>query len=120
MNKTLDTQEVQQNKMVSGTDRLLQLKTKLAEKHGEVVFNEAMRVATLEREILDSISSYRKQHKVTQKELAEKIDTKAQQVSKYERAEQTPSLSAVLKICEALGLELSLKSKENQDVIFHS
>ncbi|MBI9013828.1 MAG: helix-turn-helix transcriptional regulator [Clostridiales bacterium] len=104
----------------SGSDSLKHIKKLLEEQHGEEVFNKAMKVAEIERDILDSLTLYRKQHKMTQKQLAEKIDTRPQQVSKYERAEQTPSLSAILKICEALGLELSLKSKENNEVIFHS
>ncbi len=104
----------------SGTERLDHIKQLLKEQHGVVAFNEAMKVAEDERNILDSLTLYRKQQKITQKQLAEKIDTRPQQVSKYERAEQTPSLSAILKMCEALGLELSLKSKENNEVIFHS
>jgi ribosome-binding protein aMBF1 (putative translation factor) len=99
---------------------LTALKLLLSNQHGEVAFNNSMSVARIERELIDSITSFRKHRKITQKDLASNINIKAQQLSKYERLEQVPSMSALIKLCEALGIELSLKSKENETVIFHT
>ena len=101
-----------------GTEALQELRKKMEIQNGEERFNESLTVARYERELIDSITRFRKQHKITQKDLAKEIDTRHQQISKYERAEQSPF--ALLKICEALGLELSLKSRDDNEVIFHT
>lgn len=103
-----------------GSEAITKLREKLLNQHGEDIFNEAMKIARFERELFDSITSFRKQNKLTQQALAEKINTKAQQISKYERAEQVPSLSVLLKLCDALEIDLILKSKKDQTVIFHT
>lgn len=113
-------QKLSNGNFTNGTEALAKLREQLKYQHGEERFNESLKVARYERDLIDSITSFRKQHKVTQKDLAEAVNTKAQQISKYERAEQTPSLSVLLKLCDALGVELSLKSKEDQTVIFHT
>lgn len=120
MKKTGGVNETTNSNNAKGTDALTKLRQTLSDQHGEETFNEAMKVARIERDLLDSITSFRKQKKLTQQDLAEAINTKAQQISKYERAEQTPSLSVLLKLCDALGMELALISKEDQTVIFHT
>ncbi len=105
---------------VEGNEALTKLQNLLNNQHGEPVFHDSLRVARLERDLIDSIVLARKHKKLTQKELAQVLATKAQQISKYERAEQIPSLSVLLKLCDALNLELSLTSKESQTVVFHS
>jgi|LGOV01.1.fsa_nt_gb ribosome-binding protein aMBF1 (putative translation factor) len=106
--------------LTNGTEALTKLRETLKNQHGEEKFNESLKVARYERDLLDSITAFRKKNKVTQQDLADQIKTKAQQISKYERAEQTPSLSAILKVCDALGVEITLKSKEDQTVLFHT
>lgn len=119
--KPAENQKMANNdNFVEGNEALTKLQSLLNNQHGEATFNDSLRVARLERDLIDSIVLARKHKKWTQKELAQVLDTKAQQISKYERAEQIPSLSVLLKLCDALNLELSLTSKENQTVVFHS
>ncbi len=119
--KAMETQNMANNdNFVEGNKSLTKLHNLLNNQHGETTFNDSLRVARLERDIIDSIVLARKHKKLTQKDLAQVLNTKAQQISKYERVEQIPSLSVLLKLCDALNLELSLTSKENKTVVFHS
>lgn len=103
----------------NGTEALNELQKLLEVQHGKESFNLSLQVATLERDLIDSLTKHRKHQKITQKDLAIEIESNHQQISKYERTEQVPSLSAFLKMCGALGLEFTLKSKEDDTVIFH-
>lgn len=105
---------------VEGNEALTKLHTMLNNQHGEVAFDKSLRAARLERDLIDSIVITRKRKKITQQQLAKSLETKAQQISKYERSEQIPSLSVLLKLCDALNLELSLTSKEDNEIVFHS
>ena len=111
---------VSNENFVAGNEVLAKLQGRLEDQHGEKFVTEELRIARLERDLIDSIIRARKYKKLTQKDLALILDTKAQQISKYERTEQIPSLSVLLKLCDALDLELCIRSKEDQSVIFHS
>ena len=112
--------DTNKDNFVEGNEALTNLQSLLNDQHGKAVFNDSLRVARLERNLIDSMILARKHKKLTQKDLAKNLNTKAQQISKYERAEQVPTLSVLLKLCEVLNLELSLKSKEDETVVFHS
>jgi len=120
MKSTEEQYMANNSNFVEGNEALNKLQSMLNKQHGEAIFTDSLRVARLERNLIDSIVLSRKHKNLTQKDLAQFLDTKAQQISKYERAEQIPSLSVLLKLCDALNLELSLISKENQTVIFHT
>lgn len=53
------------------------------------------------------IKEYRILRKMSQEELAEKIGSKKQVISRYERGERIPKISAGKKIADALGISLS-------------
>lgn len=93
--------------LVDGSEALTRLNHQLKDHHWENEFNTSYQLVQLERSLLDTIVSKRKKQHLTQKDLAEVMHTKAQQISKYERADQIPTISVLLKLCEALGLELS-------------
>lgn len=119
--KSTDKQNMaNKDSFVEGNEALTKLRKLLNNQHGEVTFTDSLRVARVERDLIDSIVLTRKHKKMTQNDLAQILETKAQQISKYERAEQIPSLSVLLKLCDALNLELSLTSKEDQTIVFHS
>ena len=108
------------NHFVDGNEALDVLKKSLYIEHGQADLDNSLRIAGLERELLDAIVRARKSNKITQKELADNLRTKPQQLSKYERGQQAPSLSVLLKLCDALNLELTLTTKETHTIIFHT
>ncbi len=55
--------------------------------------------------LIREIVSYRIQQGITQKELAEKIDTKQSSISRFEKSMKMPSISFLTQITNALELE---------------
>ena len=59
---------------------------------------------------------YRLQNKLTQEELAEKVDLSAKYISDLERSEFSPSLEKLDKLAEALKVETYKLLKDENDV----
>lgn len=57
-------------------------------------------------ETANRLLQYRKQHNLSQEELAEKIGVSRQAVSKWERAEASPDIDNLIKIAELYGISL--------------
>lgn len=120
MGKNDDLMAMNNDNMVEGNEALIKLRGLLQDQQGGAEFEESLKVARIERDLIDFITLARKHKKMTQGDLAKILDTKAQQISKYERSEQVPSLSVLLKLCEALNLEISIRSKDDKGMVFHS
>ena len=67
------------------------------------------------QEILQLIKKRRKGLKLTQKQMAEKLDIDQTQYSKYEIGASEISLSKLLKIGEILGLEIDVDIKDKTE-----
>lgn len=63
--------------------------------------------------IAENLISLRKQHKLTQNELAEKLNYSDNTVSRWEKAEITPSIETLEQISIVYGVELEYLLKEN-------
>ncbi len=64
-----------------------------------------------EYELLDKIISLRLKQKMTQKELAEKIDTKQSAVSRLEKGMINPTVDFLNKLASAFGKKLIVEFK---------
>lgn len=63
--------------------------------------------------IADNLISLRKQHKLTQNELAEKLNYSDNTISRWEKAEITPSIETLVQISEVYDVSLESLLKEN-------
>ena len=63
------------------------------------------------RAIIEQIAQTRKDNRVTQEQLANLIGTKKSNISRFEKGETNPSLDFIIRIADALGLNLKLLSK---------
>ena len=54
-----------------------------------------------------------------QKDLAKKLHTTQQQLSKYEVGENSPTVERLYDICQALNLELIVRDKEKGQELVH-
>lgn len=55
----------------------------------------------------DNLKRYRKQHNLTQAELAEKLGTSKQVISRYEAGQRSPKISVAAQFAQALGVPLA-------------
>lgn len=58
--------------------------------------------------LIEEMISIRKQQKITQTELAQKINIKQQTISRIENKENIPSLELFCRIIDALGYKLEI------------
>lgn len=63
--------------------------------------------------IAENLISLRKQHKLTQNELAEKLNYSDNTVSRWEKAEITPSIETLEQISKVYGVDIEYLLKEN-------
>lgn len=63
--------------------------------------------------IIGQLTALREKQKLSQKELAERMNSSQQAVSRIESREINPSLRAVCSMANSLGYELRLVPKEN-------
>ena len=87
------------NKGVSWKD----VKTELLE-DGE--FAKAVKEIEPQYELISQIIEARIEQKITQDELAQRVDTKQSNISRLESGESNPTISFLQKIAEGLGREL--------------
>lgn len=57
--------------------------------------------------IANNISELRKEHKMTQSELAEKLHYSDKAISRWERGDTMPSIEVLCELCELFGVELT-------------
>jgi len=68
-----------------------------------------------EYDFIWKIVKARKEKGLTQKALAEQIGVSQQEISRFERLRHVPNLSSLMKIIDAIGLELMLVNKAPED-----
>lgn len=75
-------------------------------------FRELWDSSQMEYSIIGQLVSLRKQKKISQVELAVKMKSSQQAVSRIEKKEIHPSLKAICSMADSLGYELKLVPKE--------
>ena len=75
-------------------------------------FRKAWDDSRAEYKLIGEMISLRKQERMTQKELAELTGNKQQVISRIERKESIPTISAFSRILDALGYELQIVKKK--------
>lgn len=80
-----------------------------AEKAKDPEFAKGFDLTQREYKLIGEMIKARKRKGLTQKELAQSLGFKQQVISRIETRREVPSLSNVLKISDALGLELYFK-----------
>ena len=66
-------------------------------------------------ELTALLASLRKEKKMTQKELAEKVHVSQAQIARVENFSYTPSLKTITKIADGLNLELTFRDKTTKE-----
>jgi len=66
----------------------------------------------LKYDIIDELVSYRKMHKMTQSEFANKANVKQQMISRFERGDVDPRLSFISKILLAMKKEILIQGSD--------
>lgn len=84
------------------------------ERKNDPEFRKAWDESREEYRLLGEMIALRRKEKVTQKELAERIGTKQQVISRIEKKESSPSLQSFCNILSALGYELQIVKKTNK------
>lgn len=75
-------------------------------------FKEAWAASQMEYALIGQLVSLRKQKNISQGELASKMKSSQQAVSRIENKEINPSLKVVCNMADSLGYELRLVPKE--------
>lgn len=68
-------------------------------------------------ELTALLASLRKEKKMTQKELAEKINVSQAQIARVENYTYTPTLKTITKIADGLNLQLTFIDKTTKELI---
>ncbi len=68
-------------------------------------------------ELTALLASLRKEKKMTQKELAEKVHVSQAQIARVENFSYTPSLKTITKIADGLNLELTFRDKTTKELV---
>lgn len=68
-------------------------------------------------ELTALLASYRKNHNITQAELANQINLTQAQIARVETFSQPPTLQTINKIASGLGLELALVDKNTKKLV---
>ena len=84
----------------------------LSEKDREALHAEQEK---LRGDIIQSIKSYRKSNHITQQELAERAGLAQPNVTRFESCKYNPTLDFIVRIANALDLDVEITSKEKSD-----
>ena len=68
----------------------------------------------MEMELINELSKLRKERKLSQKELCEIINFKQPTLAKIEKRKNSPQLSTLIKILDALDYHIEFKKKSNE------
>ena len=75
------------------------------------IFKQAWEMSRNEYELLFAIASLRKEHHLTQQDLAELTGSSQQEISRLENRSHSPALRTLCRIVNALGYDLVLKER---------
>lgn len=60
-------------------------------------------------EVVEQLKSARKAQNVTQEVLAERVDTKKSNISRFESGRYNPSLDFLIKVADSLGKQIQIR-----------
>ena len=60
-------------------------------------------------QIIEAMKKRRKELKITQTELAEKLGVKQQYIAAVEQGKKVPTIKTVVRICDAIGLQVKVE-----------
>jgi len=60
---------------------------------------------------MESLSQTRKEHNMTQAQLAKALKTTQKQISKYETLEQSLSIAKLMELCNEIDIEIILRKR---------
>lgn len=89
--------------------RLLITANQLREASGAYIASQPPDIKARQVLFMVNLIDARRAHKITQKELAQKIGSTQNTVSRWERGETSPSLGMVFKIAEAVGVSVIIE-----------
>ena len=95
------------------------LERNLIEKFGAAEYSAARAQARFKAELARTMKQRRIDMDLDQKDLAMKLHTTQQQLSKYEVGENSPTAERLYDICQALNLELIVRDKEKGQEFVH-
>ena len=95
------------------------LEQSLVEKFGAAEYTAARARARFKAELARTMKQRRIDLDMDQKDLAMKLHTTQQQLSKYEIGENSPTAERLYDICQALNLELIVRDKEKGHELIH-
>lgn len=81
------------------------------QKSSSPAFEQKWEESREEYKLIGEMIRLRKEQHITQEELANRIKTKQQVISRLEKKENSPSLKLFSKILNALGYELTIQKK---------
>ncbi len=90
----------------------IHVKEKIKELRKDPEFNKCFIEIDREYSFIRQVVEARKEKGLTQKALAGQIGVSQQEISRFERLLHVPRLSSLMKIIDAIGLELKLVNKE--------
>lgn len=89
------------------------------EKFGEASYQESLNLKERELQLAELLAERRIQMNINQSDMAKKLATSQQQISKYEQAESIPKLDVLWKLLDILDLELVVKDKTEKKELLH-
>lgn len=67
---------------------------------------EALEVVLMRKQLVAAMAQKRKQQKITQQKIADRLGVSKQAISKFESGNNSPTLDVVFRYAEALGIDL--------------
>jgi DNA-binding XRE family transcriptional regulator len=116
--KTVDM--IDKSKFSQGSDTIKTIRERLIAKHGEDYVVKGMAAIEKQREITDLLTNRRKMLKINQSDIANAMEISRNQVIRYEKHQQDPSLTKFLSLCDKLGVEISLIDKNTKEIMYHT
>jgi len=96
------------------------LKKTLMAKFGEKNFSEALDRARFKSDMMRVLRQRRIKMELDQKELAQRMNIKQQQVSRYESGQNSLPLERLYDFIHALDLELVLKDRHSEEILIRT
>ena len=91
----------------------------LIAKFGEEAYRVSKSKAKFKADMAHAMKPRRIELDMDQKDLAKKLNTTQQQLSRYEVGENSPTLERVFDLCKALKLELIVREKDHGKELIH-
>ncbi len=95
------------------SDDLEALNKALSDKFGAETFAKARERARFRLDLAHAVKQRRIEMHMDQKDLAKRLRTTQQQLSRYEVGENSPTVDRFYEICDSLNLELIIRDKDN-------